>query len=125
MKVLSIVLLVFAVYFNVLLFYGLFSDNNDTVKIDAVITSVNEINLFEKIITYSYSYNGKTYTGTENINYDIKVGDLYSIRINKNNGNVSNSISNSFSNLFESYLVTILVFLSILFYGLSYYTNRN
>jgi len=47
MKVLSIILLVFAVYFNVLLFYRLFSNKNNKININAVVTSVRGI-----IVTY-------------------------------------------------------------------------
>lgn len=121
MKVLSIVLLVFAIYFNVLLFYGLFSDKNDKININAIITSV-DVNGIS--ITYSYEYNGKTYTRNDITDKNVKVGDLYPITINKN-GDIDSPIFNSISDVLGYYLVTILVFLSILFYGLSYYTSRN
>jgi len=116
MKVLAIILLVFAVYFNVLLFYRLFSDKNDKMNINAVIMSVNGI-----VITYSYSYNGKTYTRHDISDKNIKVGDLYPITIDKDNGEVLDSISN----IFDEYILIILVFLMIVFYGLSYYVSRD
>lgn len=75
MKVLSIILLV---YFNVLLFYGLFSNKNK-ININAVVTSIRGI-----IVTYSYSYNGKTYIKTGEATKIVKVGDLYPIIIDKN-----------------------------------------
>ena len=106
MKVLSIILLVFAVYFNVLLFYELFSNKNK-ININAVVTSIRGI-----IVTYSYSYNGKTYIKTGEATKIVKVGDLYPIIIDKNG-----EISNAFPDVIEN----ILVFLSILFY----YENRN
>jgi hypothetical protein len=115
MKVLSIILLVFAVYFNVLLFYRLFSNKNNKININAVVTSVRGI-----IVTYSYEYNGKTYIKSEEATKIVKVGDLYPIIIDKNG-----EISTALPDLIENILMTILVFLSILFYGLSYYANRN
>jgi hypothetical protein len=119
MKVLAIILLVFAVYFNVLLVYRLFSDKNDKININAVITSVNGI-----AITYSYSYNGKTYTRDDVSDKNLKVGDLYPITIDKN-GELYNTVSGVISNIFGEYILTILLFLSVLFYGLSYYVNRD
>ena len=119
MRILAITLLVFAIYFNVLLFYGLFYNNNDTVNMNAVISSVTVVNDVN-FIRYSYSYKDKMYVGSENTDKDVKVGDLYPIKINKDNGEVSSSILD----VLDDYLLTILVFLSVLFYGLSYYVNK-
>lgn len=86
-------------------FMDFFSNKNNKININAVVTSVRGI-----IVTYSYEYNGKTYIKSEEATKIVKVGDLYPIIIDKNG-----EISTAFPDVIENILMTILVFLSILF----------
>lgn len=123
MNLVSIILLLFAIYFICLAFYMIFLQNRNEIKINATVVS-NDLN--SASIRFTYTYNNKTYNGFDlNSDKSIKVGDLYPITIDKTNPqNYETKDTKLLVDILGEGFIYIVIFCAIFFLLCFYFVNK-
>jgi hypothetical protein len=123
MKLVSIILLLFAIYFICLALYIIFLKSKNEIKINATVVS-NDLN--SATIHFTYIYNNKSYDGfVTDSDKSIKVGDLYPIIIDKTNPQIyETKFTESFFDIFSKMVLYIVIFCAIFFLLCFYFVNK-